>query len=214
MQKGADFLNGFAGHAVDDPASALVFFEQMQQLLVPVLCADHAEIEVRTIEARDAGERLPEAEQGDDVGTHVFRGSGGKGSDDRTVRQRSDKSGDPSVARAEILSPLGYAVRLVHSNERDRQVGTERAEFHGIESFRRNIDELVGTACHAVENTSVFRGGQGAVAERGGDRQRVEGADLILHQGDKGRDHKRDAGKHHRRDLVAEGFPGTGGHHA
>ena len=47
------------------------------------------------------------------------------------------------IARAEILPPLGDAVRLVDREQRDLQLLRERAEAVGQQPLRRDVEDLV-----------------------------------------------------------------------
>ena len=114
-------LDALAGRAVDDGGGlAAEGFEQLGDLLQLLLLAAHAdgvEAKVGAVEAGDAHVRVVEAEALDDVVADTGVGGGGEGDDGRVLEAGAGGAQIP-VAGAEVVAPLGDAVRLVDGEQR------------------------------------------------------------------------------------------------
>ena len=86
------------------------------QLRVQVAAAQHAVDEVRPIERSDQHQRIAQPQLGDDVAPDALGGGRGEGVE-RHVREIVAQPPELAVLRAEVVSPLADAVRLVDRDE-------------------------------------------------------------------------------------------------
>ena len=114
-----ELVDLLARGGVDDACLALVREDVARGEVALLHAAAHLEIEVRPVEARDVHVGLRKREQAHDVLAHLGRRRRGEGGDERAARQRGDEGRDRLVARAEVMAPLGEAVRLVDGDHRD-----------------------------------------------------------------------------------------------
>ena len=119
VQRVGERFGGLAGGAVDDAGFVGMFGNVFCHPggFMPGFQLDDVEIQVRSIEAGDGHIRVAQSQHGDDVVTYTFRCGRGECGYGRTCRQVCDEFADAEVGRAEILSPLGYAVCLIDGNQ-------------------------------------------------------------------------------------------------
>ena len=165
--------------------------------------------EVGTLEAGFEEILLPESEPVHDVVRDGGRRRGREGDDGRLHRGPEDA--DLEVFRPEIVAPLRDAVRLVHDDVGDVQDGQVVLEQPGLDTFGGDIQELVVTVGRVVQREVHFVPVHPGVDGDGADAPGGEVLDLVLHQGDEGRDHEGEAVAHHRRHLETHRFPASGG---
>ena len=114
----AHALDGGAGRAVDDAAPLPPLVDECGEGGKLVFRATHVEIEVRTVEARHDAVRALQLQEPQDIRLHLLCRRRGVGRDNGSARQGIDEIDNAEVTRAEVLSPLRNAVRLVHSEKR------------------------------------------------------------------------------------------------
>jgi len=118
-----------------------------------------------------------------------------------------------AVFGAEVVAPLGDAVGFIDGEEGERDLAEPVGGAVHDGAFGGDVHEAVFAGdCFLFQFTAIgFK--DGAVEEDGGDAHVAELGDLVLHEGDEGRDDDggaaflEDGGK-----LVAEGFAAAGGH--
>jgi hypothetical protein len=164
-------------------------------------------------EAGDEGFRLVQGELLDDVAADPVGGRGRQGDRGRVAQQAAEIA-ELGIIGAKIMPPFADAVRFV-----DRQQPRPRRSNHveeppAAEPFGRNIDQPELPCCHTVKPVVLLGRGQGAVDEVRRQTQRLKLIDLILHQGDQGRDDQGQTVSGDGRQLVAEALPPSGGHYA
>ena len=103
---------------VDDPRLPLMAAEKRKQLGMRFLFGQDMIEQVRAVERSPDQPGLPQAEPGKDVSLHLGRGRS-RERRHRALGEPLDKPGKRQIIRAEIMSPLGNAVRLVDGEERD-----------------------------------------------------------------------------------------------
>ena len=210
----ADLLHGLAGGAVDDAALLLLCAEDGRQRRVFRLGTHHLEIQVGAVEAGGGHGGGAQAKQADDIIPHASCGGGREGAHGRAGGQGVHKISDFQIVRAEVLPPLGHAMRLVHRNEGDGRAAGKLLEGKGLQALGSHVNDAIGTHAGALGGQVDLPRGEGAVQVGGGDAGALQGGYLILHQGDQGGDHQGDAGFHQRGDLVAHGLACACGHDA
>ena len=129
------------GGAVDDARFVLVLpgVPGNPTVLVFGLQLDHIKEEVGTIEPRHSHVRVVQAQHVYDVATHLLGGRGGEGRNRRPLRKGPDEVADTQVGGTEVLSPLGYTVSLVHSQEGYPHTLGEVPEPGGVQPFGGHI---------------------------------------------------------------------------
>ena len=94
----------------------------------------------------------------DDVALDLGGGGGGKGSQNRTLGERGHEVRNAQVAGAEILPPLGDAVRLVHGYERNVQPLHQRSKALCVQPLGGNIQELVAAVLRCLIDAAELLG--------------------------------------------------------
>ena len=162
-------------------------------------------------EAVDEARGLGESELRGDVVLHDGRRGGGEG-DHRRGAQRRKVVAEHAVVGAEVVAPLGNAMRLVDGDEGGFALGEHFGEAGDAQALGRDEEELQ----IAVEVVDAGLAGGGAVASGvdalHGEAARLEGGDLVFHQRDERADDERGASARDGGELVAERFAGAGGH--
>ena len=214
LQRLAHLLHPAAGGAVDDAAAAGPLLHQLQQggQLAPGVL--HVKKEVGPVKAGDLPHRVPQGQQLDDVLLDRSGGGGGKGGHRGAAGQPLQKGGDPQIAGAEVLPPLGDAVGLVHRHQRDLQLPDQTVKALPLQPLRGHIQQLIGPLPGPAVHRAQLLQAQGAVEAGGGRSRRLQGRHLVLHQGDQRGHHQRHPRQQQGRDLVAQGLPPAGGHDA
>ncbi len=213
VRQGADALLGEllrgpldrrARQAVHDPGVALVLgAQQVQQLLERAVLGGHPVGDVGPVEARHEVPRLDQAQALRDLLAGVLGGRRGQ-RDARHPGPAFGQRAEAQVVGPEVVPPLGHAVRLVDGEQRDRALVEQPRRRLDAEPLRGQVQQVqlaraVGLL-HLAALVGVLRG----VEEPGAHPERLQGVDLVLHQGDqRGDDHAR-APAHQRGDLVAQ----------
>ena len=170
---------------------------------------EDVEGEVRAVEAGAHALGLPEAEARDDLLGHL-RGRGRRAGHRRRVAELLDDRREAQVVRAEVVAPLGHAVRLVHDEQRER-AGRDRLPEGGAgEPLGRGERDLgVPVADVAQRGLIVLarREHHGRVAEV------REPLALVAHQRDQRGHDDGQVGRRERGQLVTEALAAAGGHH-
>ena len=100
-------------------------------------------------------------------------------------------------------------------------VDGDQIDFHPMDlmqkaflghSFRRHIEEIQGSFSQAANDLRPFRLRLAAVEEGGPQTDFTGGIHLVLHQRDQGADDQGGPRQHPGGQLIAEGFPSSGGH--
>ena len=159
--------------------------------------------QVRAIEPREYERGILQRELARDVLPHLRR-RGGRERDRRWRAQPLPHLPHAQVTRTEVVPPFTDAVRLVHGE----QSHADRAQSLGggaqVEPLRCEVEQPDLAALDAGHPRTHFGGRERAVDVGGGKSARLERVDLILHQGDEGRDHDRQTAEQEGRDLIAE----------
>ncbi len=115
------------------------------------------------------------------------------------------------ILRPEVVAPFADAVGLVDGHPLHRPLGQRLHETRLEEALGRHVEEAILVAPQAAETLARVVGVEGGVEERGLDAVRLEGVDLVLHQGDEGRDDEGEALAEDGGELEAQRLPSPGG---
>ena len=214
LQQLADLLDALARGTVDDAALVPAFFEQLEQRPALVLRPQDLKAQVRPVKAGDDRHRVLQLQDADDVAAHLRRRRGGEGGQGGPPRQLLQKVQNFQIARAEILPPLGDAVRLVDREQRDLQLLRERAEAVGQQPLRRDVEDLVSAEARVAVGLAQLLDGHGAVDAAGRDAGVLQGHDLILHERDERRDDERQPRQQQGWQLIAKALAAARRHDA
>ena len=116
------------------------------------------------------------------------------------------------IFRAEIMAPLAYAMSLVDGEQGNAAAFQLGQEAVGHQAFGGDIDHVQLAGAHLALDFDHLGEIQAGVQHGGAHAQLAQGRDLILHQGDQGRDHHADAVAAQGRQLITQGFSAAGGH--
>ena len=207
-------LDLLAAQAVDDAALALVLLDETDDVVVDVVLGPDFVVEVRAVERRFEDRGVGHAQILLDVELHLGRGRSRQGDQRRRANLVDDRP-DAAVLRAEVVSPLRNAVRLVDGVERNLYLAQERHVVLLGERLGCEIEQFGLAVEHVLPNLRhgglVERRIQEMRDPRLG-REGAHGVDLILHQGDQRRYDDRNAVHQHGRQLVAQRLAAARGH--
>ena len=214
QQRGVHLVGVLAGGAVHDAAVARMLQRVAGDARDLALRIEplHAEVQVRAVEARDHLVGVAQVEQAHDVGAHARGGRGRERRHDGTARQLRDEIADGQIRRAEILAPLGHAVRLVHGDERDGRPLREFEEPRIGQPLRRHIHDLVGAVQRAAQHGGLLPGRERGIevgAAYAGVQKR---AHLVAHQRHERAHYQRQTVHNHAGYLVAHRLARARGH--
>ena len=162
------------------------------------------ERQVRPVEPGRDPRRVAQPEAGDDVVGDLRRRRRGRG-DDGLRAEPARRVGEAEVVRAEVVPPLGDAVRLVDHEQPDLGLPDPLEEAGRREPLRGDVEQPRAAADRAVERRAVRRRVLLRVDHRHlAGRDALERLDLVLHERDERRDDDREVRAHERGELVAE----------
>jgi large exoprotein involved in heme utilization and adhesion len=170
---------------------------------------DDAVGEVRAVETGDEGGVGAQLQVLDDVGADALGGRGGE-RHDRHAGQEGAELRDLAVFRAEIVAPLGNAVRLVDGEGGDvprLQVGGPVVEH---QTLRGDVEHPPFAAVQSAQAGARLVGVEGGVQVGGGDAGGLQLVHLVLHQGDERRDDDGQARPEQGGQLETKRFAATG----
>ena len=145
-----------------------------------------------------------------DVAGDLGRGGGGEAEDARDFQAAADFR-ELEVVRAEIVAPLGDAMRFVDGGELDGQALEPLTEGFVGEALGGDVEQLEGAGVEARVNFGKLTGIERGVEAGGGNALGGEGVHLVAHQRDERGNDEGEAVEQERGKLIAERFPAAGG---
>ena len=145
-----------AGGGIDDAGFIGMVFQIALDKFFLILAPAHFKVEVGAVKARDMNPWILQVQQMDDIVLDLRRSRGRKGADERAAGKTRDKGGNLPVARAEVMSPLGEAVRFVDGDHGDFLPLDDVAEVVGIEPLGGNVDEFIAAFGNGVKAEIAF----------------------------------------------------------
>ena len=209
----ADRLDRLAGGAVDDAGLLPVLGEKGEQRRLLLFRVHHLKVEVGAVKAGGQPQRVDQPQHLVDVVLDLLGGGGGEGPQHRPFGQLGDKVRDSKVAGAEVLPPLGDAVRLVHRYKGDLHPADKGQKVLGAKPLRRDVQQLVRPLLSPAVDLVVLGKAQRGIDAGRGNLGLFQRRHLVLHQRDQRRNHQRQPRQHHGRQLVADRLARAGGHH-
>jgi hypothetical protein len=156
-QLSAELLDGTTGGTVDDAtrvASLPYEGEQRGRLVARAL---NSKMKVCTVKAGHKDEGGTQPQQFLNVGAHPLRGSCGVGTHHGAWIYAVDKARDVMIAGSEVVSPLRYAVRLIHRDKRNRHLSDKARKFWCAQTLGRNIKNAADASRHPPKNVRALR---------------------------------------------------------
>ena len=184
---------------------------QARQLLLG-LAPLHRETQVGPVEARDRAGRVAQAQKAHDVAAHQIGGRGRERRHGRADGQLSDELADGEVRGAEVLTPLGHAVGLVHGDQREPRRTGELGEARIGQALGSHVHEVVGALGRPAQHLGLLSGRQRGIQVRPADARFLHGPNLVGHERHERAHDERHALHDDGRHLVAHRLAGTGGH--
>ena len=171
-----------ARSTVNYAAILFMLAHKLQQRALLILRALHGKMQIRPVKARHHNFGLRNAQTFDNITAHIRRSRRSKGCHQRLCGQGLNKIGDIIIFLAKAVSPLRYAVRLVHCHHGNISLAGEINKLLVDQSLRRHVQKLALLVERSVQNSAVFVAAHAAVKISGrntASRQRLR---LILHQ--------------------------------
>ncbi len=209
------FLDLLAAEAIYYSGLSRILPDVLDDVLLRLDLVPHLIVEVGTVERglEHRGVRNPEIFEY--VALHLRSGGSGEG-DYRRPADLIHQSTNTSVLRAEIMAPLGYAVRLVHGIERNLHLTQQRHILFLGERLGSHIEKFCPPREQVFPNHIHLLAGEGRIKEmRNAARpglKPTQQIDLVLHQRDQRRYHNGRPVHKDGRELIAERFSATGRH--
>ena len=194
--------------------------QEAQQLRARVVLLDDGVADVRPVEAADEGARVLQLQPHHDVGARVRVGGGGE-RDARHAGKALVQHAQAQVLRAEIVPPLGDAMRLVDGEQAEQlplvQRIQHRQEARRQDAFRRRIQQHQPARAQLALDRPTLPGCRACEFRKlACTPSFFERADLVVHQRDQRRHHDRHAVPGavagDRRHLVTQALAAAGGH--
>ncbi len=175
--------------------------------------ADHGKRQIRPVEPGRDANRIAEREPARDVVGHRRRR--GRGESHRRLRPHLPGGvGEEEVVGAEVVAPLGDAVRLVDDEQPDLDLPDELREARRGKALGGDVEQPDLARGSPGQRITVGAGALLRVDQLDPSRRDLaQRGHLVLHQRDERRDHEREVVAHQRRELVAERLARAGGHH-
>ena len=135
-----DLFHRLSGGAVDNAAFSVVFFQQVKQFRHFAVGTAYSEKQVFPVESGMYGLRVTELQYACNIRLDLLGCRRRKRRADRTHRQLFHKHRNVQIALPEILSPLGDAVRLIHSDHADLHPLRQPEQTLRHQPFRCHIE--------------------------------------------------------------------------
>ena len=136
---------------------------------------------------------------------------GGRGQRDaRHAGELIGQTRQAAVFRAELMSPLRDAMRLVDGEQRKLQARQPLQRAVRQQPLRRDVEQIELLLDQVARGAARLRRVELGMQCAGGDAKLAQRRDLIVHQRDQRRDHYRGAAPAQRRHLEADALAATG----
>ena len=130
-----------------------MLFQAIPQVLI-LVSSPYFKIQILPVKSGHHHLRILQIQHAENIVPHLRRRCRGKCTDHRPHRQLLHKVNDIQIARAEILSPLRNAVRLIHRHHTDagsvRKIKKQRCQ----QPLWRNIDDLIAARTGVFHRTA------------------------------------------------------------
>ena len=181
-QKFIHFVHIFPCGTIDDSTLLRVVFYIFHNKIVFLPDVLDPIIQVLPVKSRHHELRILQAQHTDNNLLDFFRSRGRKCTENRPALQSVHKINDLQIAGAEILSPLGNTMRLIHRDHGNLCLCDKLPKLPCFQSLRRHIDNLVDTLCRIIQCLGNLRFRKRGIDICRPDSCRIQCFHLILHQ--------------------------------
>ena len=171
-----------ARSTVNYAAILFMLTHKLQQRALLILRALHGKMQIGPVKARHHNFCLRNAQTFDNITAHIRRSRRSKGCHQRLCGQGLNKIRNIIILLAETVSPLRYAVRLVHRHHRNIGLAGEINKLLVDQALRCHIQKFALLVEGGMQHSAVFVAAHAAVqisCRNTAGRQRLR---LILHQ--------------------------------
>ena len=182
---------------------------KLQQRALLILRALHGKMQIRPVKARHHNFCLRNAQAFNDIAAHIRCSRSSKGCHQRLRRQGLNKIRNIIILLAEAVSPLRYAVRLVHRHHRNISLAGKINKLLVDQSLRRYVQKLALLVERGMQHSAVFVAAHAAVQISCRNTARRQRLRLVLHQRYQRRNNQRHALQQQRRQLKADALACT-----
>ena len=204
-------LGLLARETVDDAGGPLVALQEAEQLAPGLPFQLDREANVGPVEAHHQGFGLAVEELLQDVLAGDLIGGRGQCRDRHAGKERR-QAAQVTVFRPERRAPLGDAVGLVDRDQPHLQLGERGQHALGHQPLGRHVEDPGLAPRGPAPGGDVLVPAALGVDRVGRDPGQAQGGDLVVHQGDQGRDHHGQPAQNQRRHLEAERLARAGRH--
>ena len=167
------------------------------------------DVQVRPMETGDEGLRLLHLQRAQDVVARARIGGRGQ-RDARHAGELLGQTRKPAVLRAELVSPLRDAMRLVDREQRQPQPRQPLQRAVGQQPLRRDVQQVELLLDQVARDAARLGRIEIRMQRAGRHAELAQRRDLVVHQRDQRRDHHRGAGPAQRRHLEADALAAAG----
>jgi hypothetical protein len=185
--------------------------KESKEIVPRVPFGDDLVADVRTIETGNEHPRLLEPQVLEDLPPGKVVG-GGRQRDSRDAGKPFSEDVELSVLGTEVMSPLAHAVGLVDGEESDSGLPEKLEKGGHREPLRSHVQKIDSSLDDIRFDPPGIASRKARVQIRRPHSELAERVDLVLHEGDEGRDHHADTFSSEGRDLVAEALAAARGH--
>ena len=180
-----------ARSTVNYAAILFMLTHKLQQRALLVLRALHGKMQIRPVKARHHNFGLRYAQAFNDIAAHIRCRRSSKGCHQRLRRQGLNKIGDIIILLAEAVSPLRYAVRLVHCHHGNISLAGEINKLLVDQALRCYVQKLALLVERSMQYSAVFVAAHATVQISGRNTACRQCLCLVLHQRYQRRDNQR-----------------------
>ena len=180
-QPGSSVFHLAARQAVDNTGVAPVLAQKALQLLTRFVLGHNAVEDIRAIKAGDKAGSMFQLQALHHFATGALIGGCGQ-RHARHARKLLGQLAQLQVFRAEIMPPLGDAVRLVNGKQSNLQRLQKGDSARLEQALRRQIEKLQLTGAHLPGDLALGIFTECGVERSGAQAQFVERGNLIIHQ--------------------------------
>ena len=202
-------VRGRPRRAIDDPAVHRTLSDKLRKLPHPLVLGNHAIGKVRPVETRDKNGGIAKLQMPDNILADTSR-RGCRECGHRHIRQQCPQTLKLPVFRAEVVSPLRDAMRLVDRKGTHIPIAEIFLPVVEHEALGRGVEQAELPLVQPAQSGFAVRDLERRIQKCRCDSSRFKLVHLILHQRDQRRNHHGQTFSQQRWKLEAKRFPPSG----
>src|SRR5690606_22098729 len=183
IEKRCNLFHFLPTQAVDDSRLTLVFFQELNQLLLRLFLGPDFVVNVLSVERRHENISILHLKVLLNVQLNL-RSSCCRQCDDWEITKVLNHRFNPAILRTEVVSPLGDTVSLINSNKRDVDFLKKINCLFFIQRFRSDVKKFHDSVHAILLQTCDLAFGKSGVEKASINAISVHLINLILHQSD------------------------------